>query len=162
MWFIFLFIIHYQTRTSQDWRITILDHMGVFISFFHIFFNSFWYDFQIFNISFVNIFKLCNYFRYVQFFTIVDVFHIFQFSWGWELMYSMSAWSLGYEENICLVQLGLLPVLVQQHLRPLPDIGGCDLLRGDIPRTGDPPPGNLRKSNWQQILGSGPQVWGTS
>ena len=55
-------------------------------------------------------------------------------------MYSMSAWSLGYEENICLVQLGLLPVLVQQHLRPLPDIGGCDLLRGDIPGTGDPPP----------------------
>ena len=46
----------------------------------------------------------------------------------------------GYEENICLVQLGLLPVLVQQHLRPLPDIGGCDLLRGDISRTGDPPP----------------------
>lgn len=24
------------------------------------------------------------------------------------------------------------------------------------------PPGSLLKSNWQQIFGSGPQVWGTS
>lgn len=98
--------------------------------------------------------------------------------------------SQGHQQHLAAVQLGLLAVLVQQQLGSVQGSGHeaspwwpaglgamwpwpCRTHRsatlasvmarggtfqGQLMR----PPGKRLKSNWQQILGSGPQVWGTS
>lgn len=98
--------------------------------------------------------------------------------------------SQGHQQHFAAVQLGLLAVLVQQELSSAVGSGheaGCRqavLLSAAQPCTHSThrsatlasvmarggtfqgqlmrPPGRRLKSNWQQILGSGPQVWGTS
>lgn len=98
--------------------------------------------------------------------------------------------SQGHQQHLAAVQLGLLAVLVQQQLGSVsgpghelvPGQGPGARSRGPCPRSTHRsatlasvmarggtfhgqlirPPGRRLKSNWQQILGSGPQVWGTS